>query len=449
MRGQVSKSLGFIAILSVVIGNQIGSGAFNNPVVLSEFGYIGLLGLILSGIGAILLSLVFARLSKHFPVNGGPHTYISAAFGRKAGFFIAWIYWIVSWLSNAVLLNTMTSYLSLIFGEMSSWQAFFAQISVLIMITALNVAGIKTAGKSDIALTIFKTTIFVVLPIVFMFCVKAENFAWDHTNYQYSTSTICRTILLSFFGFIGVESATNATENTKNPDRTIPLAIVTGTTIVAIVYLLNNISIIGVLGFDTLKTVDAPYAVAIDKIMENINLATHYKGGTIIAIISVLACFGTLNSWTFTSGQIAYVSHKEGFFNASFGKTNKNGSPYNAILLSAAGMIACLMLGRITIVENLLTKILEISSSIFLYIYLLCCVSFLAMLRKLEKKKSSAFVSAILSILSLAFCSLVLISDILSGDGISTLIITTILIFTGIPVYLKNKKTILQRVQNV
>ena len=85
-----SKELGFIALVSIVIGSQLGSAAFVLPSQLAPFKTVGLLGWIVSVAGAISLALMFSDLSSHLPKNGGPHVYVSAAFGRIAGFFTAW-----------------------------------------------------------------------------------------------------------------------------------------------------------------------------------------------------------------------------------------------------------------------------------------------------------------------------------------------------------------------
>lgn len=432
------RSLSFWAILSIVIGNQIGSGAFNNPTTLAKFGYAGFIGLCIAGFGAIVLALVFAQLSKYFPKNGGPHAYVANLFGRRAGFFTAWIYWIVSWLSNAVLLSTIVRYASFLTSNLTTTDAFIIQVIVLSAITILNVIGINGSGKSDVILTTLKTIIFVLIPLSLLPFVKTSNFVTQNSINNDCFKSICNAILYSFFGFIGVESATTTSENVKNPSKTIPIAIILGTIVVATVYLINNLAIVGVIGFDKLSIIGAPYAEAIDNIFSG-------KGGIIIAAISIMVCFGTLNSWTFTSGQIAYVAHRDGFFGNFLGKTNKNGSPYNAVLLSSVGMIACLVLSQSQTMQEWLVKILDISVSIFLYIYLLCCIVFFTIVIRDKDCDRPRIKNIILSIVGFLFCILVLISNILYGDGFIPLLVTIVLILAGIPVYHQNRKTILQK----
>ncbi len=72
----MKRKIGFYALVAIVIGSQIGSGVFILPAALTEYGPLSLLGCLLSGIGAILLTLVFGKLAMYHPdVGGGTHLY--------------------------------------------------------------------------------------------------------------------------------------------------------------------------------------------------------------------------------------------------------------------------------------------------------------------------------------------------------------------------------------
>ena len=115
---KTGKQLGFISLVSIVIGSQLGSAAFVLPSQLAPYKTIGIFGWIVSVAGAISLALVFSDLSSHIPKSGGPHVYVTSALGRTAGFFAAWIYWIISWASNSILLVTSVGYLTNITGKL-------------------------------------------------------------------------------------------------------------------------------------------------------------------------------------------------------------------------------------------------------------------------------------------------------------------------------------------
>ena len=84
-----TRSLGFWTAVALVMGNMIGSGVFLLPASLAPFGGLGLGGWLLSTAGAVLLALVFARLSRFNPAAGGPYAFTRQAYGDLAGFLVA------------------------------------------------------------------------------------------------------------------------------------------------------------------------------------------------------------------------------------------------------------------------------------------------------------------------------------------------------------------------
>ena len=90
--------LGFGASLALVVGNMVGSGIFLLPASLAIYGGISLVGWVFSSLGAILLALVFGKLSMWLPdENGGPYAYTRVGLGEFPAYLVAWGYWISIW----------------------------------------------------------------------------------------------------------------------------------------------------------------------------------------------------------------------------------------------------------------------------------------------------------------------------------------------------------------
>ena len=430
------KELNFIALVSIVIGSQIGSGAFILPSLLAPFGVVGLFGWIVSVSGAVSLALIFSELSSKLPKNGGPHVYVTEAFGRKAGFFTAWIYWLISWSSNSVLLVTTVSYLSIITGKLSSIEIIIIETIILSLITIVNILGVKFSGIVETVLTFLKVVPLVVLPVIFMFFFDWNNF---HFNLNCSdlncggvAETVAKTGLLTFWCFIGVECATTPAESVKNPKKTIPMAIIIGTVSVAFIYLSNSITVIGVSGFDSLMQSDASYAVAMKKVFGS-------SSDFFISATAIIVCLGTLNAWTLTSGQIAYGAFEDKLFPKIFGKVNKSGAPVAAIIISSVGMIPFFIVEQMDFVHGL-NKLIDLLVSIFLIIYLVCAVSYMKMIRTWKKTTIAKIKAYSLAIFSVVFCVFVLAQNI-----IASLVVFFIFVLLGCPVFFKNKKNILNK----
>jgi amino acid transporter len=84
---KLKRSMGLSMATALVIGNMVGSGVFLLPASLADAaGPVSIVGWLFTGVGAMLLALVFAGLGRTFPRTGGPYAYARRAFGDFVGF---------------------------------------------------------------------------------------------------------------------------------------------------------------------------------------------------------------------------------------------------------------------------------------------------------------------------------------------------------------------------
>src|SRR5690606_31799810 len=114
------RKLGLWMCMALAMGNMIGSGIFLLPASLGPFGGISIAGWAVSSAGAVLLALVFARLSRVVRGTGGPYVFARAGFGELPAFLIAWGYWISTWTTNAALAVAFVSYGSLFWPRLAA-----------------------------------------------------------------------------------------------------------------------------------------------------------------------------------------------------------------------------------------------------------------------------------------------------------------------------------------
>ena len=262
----MSQKMGFLAIASIVIGSQVGVGVLALPTYLAAYGSIGTIGWLASAGGAILLALVFAQLSSHLPHSGGPHVYIEAAFGRPAGFFAGWGYWLIAWTSNIAVIIGAVSYLTPVLGQMSIMHNLIFEILIVVVLTLLNIRGATLVGRVEIVLTIIKCLPLIIIPIGGLIYFNIDNFyPINAQNLPIGTVTN-ETALIAFWGFIGLESATTNSGVVENPRQTIPRAVLFGTIVVVFLYILNCIGVMSLVPQDVLIKSHAPYVEAAQKI---------------------------------------------------------------------------------------------------------------------------------------------------------------------------------------
>lgn len=418
----MSQKLGFWSVFVLATGSQIGTGVLVLPASLAPFGVYGLAGWVVSSCAAIILALLFAILCSKFPQTGGPHVYLKNIFGNTPAFFTGWTYWVISWVSTATVVIAAIRYLAPLIGAYNSLLYLGLEILLLLTIMLLNLKGIAVAGRIEFIFTLLKFIPLIIIPVAALGQFDSRNFVIDQNTSNLTFSQILsEVILLTFWGFIGLESATAQAGSVINPSKTIPKAIVTGTLCVAIIYLINNIGIIGIIPKEELITSSSPYVDATQIIFGG-------KGHIIISLIAAIICIGTLNAWVLTSGQIALGLAEDGFMPSFLAKTNKNGAPVWSILISCIGILPLLI---ITANENLsaqITEIIDFSVITFLFVYLSCSIAFCKLLfTQLEKPPLYMWLIAGTAI---SFCVWTIYQT-----PIRTIIIATSFALSGIPVY--------------
>lgn len=413
-----SQKIGFWSVTSLVAGSQIGSGIFLLPASLAIYGGLSLASWLITATGAVLLALVFAKLCAKIPKTGGPHAYVQAAFGRNLSFFVAWTYWVISWMSSTAVVVAVVGYLHPVLGDIHPYTKLSLEILVLLSITWLNIQGVKAAGYAEFVFTILKIIPLGLIPLLGLKYINFDHFVPFNPSGEPWWVGLNAAALLTLWGFIGVECATTPAGSVKNPAKTIPKAIVVGTLIVAAVYMLSSFVIMGVVPLDVLARSKAPFADAARLIFGG-----HYWH-IIIAIVGSIVCLGTLNAWILTSGQIAMGAAEDRLFPKLFKRVNAHQSPQTSILISSSGIVPLLFL---TLHDNLVTQlntIIDLSVTAFLMVYTLCILSFL----KLMPKKR--LLDRLLGLGALLFCGWTL-----WAAGIKTLGLACLITLSGLPIF--------------
>ncbi len=432
MSNNISNKISFWAVFSIVTSSQIGSGIFTLPVCLAPYGVFGLFGCLLSGFGAIALCIVFASLCSRLPYTGGPHVYVEHVFGKNLAFFSGWTYWVISWVSTTAVIVTSIGYLSpffsIVFGDHILFIKYHKEIFLLLeivllfLLALLNLKGIKFAGNTEFFLMILKFIPLIVLPAIALFYFNKSNFIISPEVAHLSNSNMLgKVTLFGLWGFIGLETGTTPADSVVNPAVTIPKAIIFGTLSVALLYIWNFVGVMGLLPGTELMYSNAPYVDAAQKMF----------GGNwhlLIAIIASVSCVGTLNAWIITSGQISLGLANDGLFPKIFGITNKGNAPVYSIIISCSGIVPLLVLTSAGSLSQQIAKIIDISVISFLFVYLICVISFLKLLIK-EKNKSIGIY--LITTIALIFCGWIIYET-----PATTLLTASLFTFSGVPLYL-------------
>ncbi len=313
----LKRSLGLWMATALVVGNMVGSGIFLLPAALAgEAGPVSIVALALTGVGAMLLALVFASLGRAFPRTGGPYAYARRAFGDFVGFQTAWGYWIAAWAGNAAIAIAFVGYFAVFWGDLgtNNLLAAFVAVGLVWLLTLVNVLGVREAGWVQLVTTLLKFVPLALIGVIGLFDVDGDNL----TPFAPAGGTdwhIGAAATLALWAYIGLESATVPAEEVRDPERPIPRATILGTLVTTVVYVVAIVAIMGILPQAVLADSSSPFADA----------AGSMWGGDwekIVALVAMVSVAGALNGWILLQGRIPLAAAEDGLFPKPFARVH-------------------------------------------------------------------------------------------------------------------------------
>ena len=362
--------MGIWMAAALVVGNMIGSGVFLLPASLGSFGGISLLGWIFSCGGAVLLALVFARLSRLVPRAGGPYAFSRAGFGDFAGFLVGWGYWVSIWVANAALAVAFTSYLSWFWPALATDRALASGVGIgaIWLLTWVNVRGVRTAGAVQVVTTVLKLLPLVLIGTLGLLYLDPANFTPFNASGSGTFPAITAAATLTLWAFLGFESATVPAEEVMDPERTIPRATVLGTILAAVVYVLGTAAVMGVIPPAELTGSNAPFADAASRM---------WGGWTAPAVAAgaMISAFGALNGWILLQGRIPWAAARDGIFPVALSRLSRRGTPAFALVFSSVLVTGLMLLNASESLVDQFTFVILLATLTALLPYAICALA--------------------------------------------------------------------------
>ena len=427
----LKRSMGIWMATALVIGNMVGSGVFLLPAAMAgTAGPVSILAFVFTGIGAMLLALVFATLGRAYPKTGGPYVYARKAFGDFIGFQTAWSYWINAWVGNAAIAIAFAGYLTVFWGDASkNWIAVVVAISLIWILTFANVLGVREAGAIQVVTTVLKFVPLLVIGVVGLFFMDTGNFEPFTLSSGFDWG-IGAAALLTLWAFIGLESATVPAEEVRDPERTIPRATIIGTAATTILYLIATLALFGMIASSALAGSSSPFADGANVIFGGT------WSGKAIAIVAMISIFGVLNGWILLQGRAALGAARDGLFPRPFARVDaRRGTPIFGLVVSSVLITGLLLLnlqGSGTIVD-MFTDIIILATLTALVPYLFAASAQLYLFFT-DRASFSGVHLARYSVI--AFLAMAYASWAIWGAGYEYIAKGFMLLIAGIPVFL-------------
>jgi APA family basic amino acid/polyamine antiporter len=346
-KGQsLDRVVGLLDLTALGLGAIIGTGIF---VVLGEaIGDSGpaiILSFVLAGITCAFSALAFAELASSIPVSGSAYTYSYATLGELAAWIIGWdliLEYAVSVAAVAVgwgqyfndLLDTLFGVslpdaLANPPGEGGSFN--LPAVFIVLAVTAVLCIGIRESARSNTIMVFIKLAVLVLFLALGVTAFNSDNlspFAPEGLNGTVTAASVI------FFAYIGFDAISTSGEETKNPGRDLPIAIIGSLAIATLLYILVAIVATGALPLKELKGAEAPLAKVMDEGAGFGWAANIISFGALVAITSVVL--------TILYGQtrIMFAMCRDGLMPRNFAHVNERTKTPVRITLTFGVLIA-------------------------------------------------------------------------------------------------------------
>jgi APA family basic amino acid/polyamine antiporter len=330
---ELVKGLGVFGATSVVAGTMIGTAIFVVPsIMLRQVGTPALVLAVWVGAGILSLfgALGYAELGAAMPEAGGEFVYLHRAYGPLFGFLYGWTQFIVAKTASIAAIATgLVIYLTYFFPRLQEnlWTASLnvgghimalrvsgLQLGAAVMVVLLsgmNILGVRSSGAVQTAFTAAKLLVLAILIVL--------GFAMGHgswSNFRPIFSSGHGGSLFAAFGvatvsalwaYDGWNNVSMVGGEVENPQRNLPIALIAGSLLVLIVYVLVNVAYFYVLSpSQVLGTI----TVASDAARRFLGSA----GGAFIAVGVIVSTFATLNGSILAGSRIPFATAREGLF---------------------------------------------------------------------------------------------------------------------------------------
>ncbi|MCK4403492.1 MAG: amino acid permease [candidate division Zixibacteria bacterium] len=372
-----SRELGLLEATTLGVGAMIGAGIFIlSGMAAGIAGPAATISYVLCGLMTLFTALSYSELSSSIPLAGGGYTFVHQGLGGYIAFLSGWALIFGSVVACALyalgFAEHFTPLLDLVIKV--SPPIKFSAFAIALLLLLINIKGTKESGKTQNFFTITKVAmliIFIGLCIPYVKVGNLKPFApFGFTGIISATALI----YISFFGF---ELISSASEEIKNPKKTVPKAILLSLFIPMLIYVGVVLVSVGILDYQTLGTSAAPLVLIAGKVLGNYGLL-------FVLIAGLLATISALNATVMAAARQTYAMGRDGYLPGKIFRLHpKFKTPYTAVAAVGVVILFFTLSGEVKFAAHL-------ANFCFLFALILVNLSVI-MLRKKEPRLKRPF----------------------------------------------------------
>lgn len=341
---------------AIVAGTIIGSGIFLVPKeMMEDVGSAGLVYLawVVGGLLSFFGAVTYAELGATRPWSGGEYVYIRDAYGPLAGFLDGWTWFLIA---KPASIATVTSGLVRVLSSFSAfgilshtiasaghWSITWGHlvaIGATILISALNYVGVRKAGDFQLVFTALKVAMIAVIIIAGFSAASGSwgNFSTTFLGAKGGMSGFMLALVAALWAYDGWADLNMVSGEIRNPERSIPMSLIAGVAIVAVLYMGVNAAVQYVMPATAVAGSPVPASAATQ-------IAIGRWGAALVSVGMAISMLVTLNGTIMSGGRIPFAVARDGYFFKALAEVHPRFHTPSVAIVVQGAMAVILLLG--------------------------------------------------------------------------------------------------------
>jgi basic amino acid/polyamine antiporter, APA family len=331
---QLRRVVGLLDLSALGLGAIIGTGIF---VIIGEAiadsGPSILLSFVLAGVTCAFSALSYAELASSIPVSGSAYTYAYATLGELVAWIIGWDLILEYGVSVAAIAVGWGQYFNELLDSAFGWTlpnsisappgeggtVNLPAVFVVLAVSGLLMSGVRKSARTNTIMVFVKSGILLLFIALAFTAFNSDNLTpFMHGGFDGVVSAAS----LIFFAYIGFDAISTSGEETKNPQRDLPIAIIGSLAVATVLYCLVAIAATGALPFDQLAGSEAPLATVLE------DGAGMPWGATVISVGALIAITSVVLTVLYGQTRIMFAMSRDGLVPRRFSRVSeRTGTP--------------------------------------------------------------------------------------------------------------------------
>lgn len=323
----------FTTVTAVVVANMVGTGVFTSLGfqlldIRSGFALLALWGI--GGLIAVCGAMTYAELGAALPRSGGEYNFLSRIYHPAAGFVSGWVSSTVGFAGpTALAAMTFAAYMLSIFPDVAGpWSERVLAGSLVLALTLVHASNRRNSGGLQLIFTVLKVAIIFVFILGAVLLVETPQavdfFPTAGDAAVISSGEFAVALIYVSYAYTGWNAATYLSSELDNPQRNIPLILMTGTFIVTLLYVGLNFAFLVAAPMDSMVgQVEVGFIAA--------EAAFGETGGRFTGIVLAMLLISTVSAMVMAGPRVIQMIGEDFPLLAALGKTNASGIPARAI----------------------------------------------------------------------------------------------------------------------